>query len=330
MDNGNIPPIPGQAPDEGGRGQYVTPGSAPLQPIYVNVPPQKSSKAPWIILAVICTLLFGFIFGSMYSCSHLLTSSMTGLSGVTGATATAPATSGDTVAVVHLNSTIAGSGSGYITPEVVYTEIQDAEADPNVKAIVLRIDSGGGSAAASEEISAYIANCSKPVVVSIGDICASGAYMAASQSDYIYTMDGATVGSIGVIMTMYNIEELLDKLGISVESITSGEDKDAGAFYNSLTDDQRAALQEEVDLLNAHFIDMVAQGRGLDRDKVAQIATGRTWTGGQAMELGLVDEIGTYEDALDKAAELGGISGDYDAVSFDMATSTLGQLGSLL
>ena len=292
MDEGNgVPPVPyTPEPQQNSAqaGQSQAPAMAytasqqaqgqQMPSIVVNIPAQKSSKAPWIIVIVILGLILACGIISAVSCSSTV-SSLSDMS----STDTVK-TSGNTIAVIHVEGTINAYGDNYVTPETFKSELDAAEADPNVKAIVLRVDSGGGTSASSEEMATYIQECDKPVVVSVTDICASGAYMMASQSDYIYANEGSTVGSIGVIMTKYNIKGLLDELGIQVDQITSGADKADTSIYNGLTDDQRTYLQEQVDEINQSFIDSVAQGRGLDRDKVAELATGRTWTGQQAKE----------------------------------------------
>ncbi|MCL2504316.1 MAG: signal peptide peptidase SppA [Coriobacteriia bacterium] len=213
---------------------------------------------------------------------------------------------------------IAGTGdaySGTITPEYFYELIDDAESNANVKAILLRVDSPGGTVAASEEISEYVAACSKPVVVSIGDVGASGAYMVASQADEIWANKGSAVGSIGVIAQIPNVSGLMDKVGVEFEMITAGENKDTGSPYRKLTDAERALIQGEVDEAYDLFIDIVAEGRNMKRSEVEKLATGWAWSGMQAKEKGLIDELGTYQDALDAAAELGGIEGVYDVVT---------------
>jgi len=285
--------------------------------VIVNMPPQKGNRVLSVVLVVLLSLIL--IAGVLGLVSCVAVSHMVGAGLGSGTSETSMK---DSVAVIHLTGTIGGSGSDKVTPETFREELKAAQDDSHVKAIVLRIDSGGGSSASSEEIASYVAECSKPVVVSVSDMCASGAYYTASQSDYIISDGGATVGSIGVILTKYDARELLDKLGISVDSITSGEDKGATEYYNTLTDAQRDALQTEVDTINAHFIDAVAQGRGMDRDEVAKLATGATWSGYQALDLGLIDEVGTYQDALDKAAELGGLGDDHAVTSFDRSSGT--------
>ncbi len=228
--------------------------------------------------------------------------------------------SGDAVGVIHLDGVIAGTGdslSGVITPEHFLSLLEQAEQDDRVKAILLRVDSPGGTVAASEEISHYVAECPKPVVVSVGDVGASGAYMVSSQADEIWANAGSSVGSIGVISQIPNVSGLMDKVGVEFQVITAGKNKDTGSPYRQLTEDERALIQGEVDDAYELFIDLVATGRQLSEPQVEDLATGWAWNGETAKDMGLVDEIGTYRDALDAAAERGGIEGDYDIVTFD-------------
>lgn len=229
--------------------------------------------------------------------------------------------SGDNVAVIPFSGPIMGTSSGLgssgITPQSFLSLLQQAEEDPSVRAIVLRVDSPGGTVAASEEIAQYVKDAEKPIVVSVGDIDASGAYMVSSQADKIIAVPGSTVGSIGVILEIPNVSGLLDKAGVEFKVITAGEYKDAGSPYRSLTETEVAMLQGEVDEVYNQFVDIVAEGRGMQREDVLKLATGWAWNGTKAKELGLVDEIGTYEDALDAAAELGGIEGDYGVTTLE-------------
>lgn len=233
----------------------------------------------------------------------------------------------EAVAVIRVDGVIAGTGdyySGYITPEFFLDKLQQAEDDDRVKAILLRVDSPGGTVAASEELAEYVRTCSKPVVVSIGDIGASGAYMLASQADEIWAMPGSSVGSIGVIIEIPNVAGLLDKLGVEFQVITAGKYKDAGSPYRELTKQERALIKGEIDDAYKQFIDIVAKGRGMSVAEVTKLATGWAWSGERARELGLIDEIGTYQQALDATADIGGIKGDYDVVTYE------DELGSLL
>ncbi len=227
---------------------------------------------------------------------------------------------GDSIAVIYVDGVIAGTGdyySGYITPEYFNDQLQQAVDDESVKAILLRVDSPGGTVAASEEIAQYVKECPKPVVVSVGDVDASGAYMISSQADEIWAMPGSAVGSIGVIAEIPNVAGLLDKVGVEFTVITAGEYKDAGSPYRPLTEEERGLIQGSVDEAYDQFIDIVAEGRGMKRTEVEELATGWVWGGSTAQELGLIDELGTFEDALDSAADLGKIEGEYDVVYFE-------------
>jgi protease-4 len=229
---------------------------------------------------------------------------------------------GNGIAVIPMDGAIAGSGSaagGIITPEEFLDKLNRAEDDSDVKAIVLRVNSPGGTVAASEEISMYVKAAKKPVVVSVGDVDASGAYMVSSQADKIIALPGSAVGSIGVITEIPNINGLLEKLGIKFVTITAGEYKGAGSPFEALTATETALIQTSVDEVYEQFIDIVAEGRKMKRSEVASLATGWAWNGSQAKELGLVDELGTYEDALRAAAKLGGIKGEYAVVRYDEA-----------
>jgi protease IV len=302
------------------------PPSAEYPPVYqtATVPeplPARRGRGWLVALGVVVLLVFGAIamcgwFGTLVS--GLGTSAL----------------KGDAVALIHINGVIAGtSGSlsgGSVTPEAILDQLQQAEDDKQVKAILLRVDSPGGTVAASEEIATEVGRVSKPVVVSIGDVGASGAYMVSSQADWIVATPGSDVGSIGVILEVANLQTLLDKLGVKFAVITAGEFKGIGSPYRSLTATETKMLQEQVDLAYEQFIDIVAKGRRMPVDEVRKLATGMAWAGTQAKTYGLVDQIGTYNDALDKAARLGKIDGTPDVVEYgrtpygDLLNSLLG------
>jgi protease-4 len=219
------------------------------------------------------------------------------------------------VALVYLTSPIAGVGdSGLlggvtVSPERIIDQLRRADADPTVKAILLRIDSPGGTASASEEIAQAISETKKPVIASIGDMGASGAYMAAAQADQIWSTGASDVGSIGVILELTEYGDLLKKLGVNQFAITAGKYKGVGAPWGTLTAEEHKMLQADIDLVYEQFIDWVAKGRKMDRAKVRDLATGWAWPGQRAKELGLVDHLGNYSDALLAAGKAGGIKG---------------------
>ena len=227
---------------------------------------------------------------------------------------------GNTIAVIPLQGEIAyGStsltGGSVITPENVEGAIQEAESDSTVSAILLDINSPGGSPVASEELMNIINKSEKPVVVWISDVGASGAYLAASSADKIVASPSSMVGSIGVIMELQDLSEYYANLGIDKYSIKAGQYKDMGADYKSLTTEERNMLQEMVDQDYEHFLNIVSDNRHLDKNYTTNIADGKIYTGTQAKNLKLVDETGGKTFALDLAAELGGIKGNYNTIT---------------
>ena len=224
----------------------------------------------------------------------------------------------DQVAVIHVDGVIVGGrgqaglfGDGGGTDAII-RQIQSARDDAEVRAVVIRINSPGGSAPASQEVGEELKKLrasGKVVVASMGDIAASGGYWIAALCDKIYANPGTITGSIGVYIPYANWQELFKKVGISGEKIKSGPHKDMLSPERPMTDKERAIVQEMVDDLYEQFVAVVAEGRKMDPAKVRQLADGRIYTGRQARTLGLVDEMGTMEDAVRSAAKTAGISG---------------------
>jgi protease-4 len=223
---------------------------------------------------------------------------------------------GGKIAVIPLSGTIADASqaglltSSGITPALVRGYLSRAEEDGSVKAVVLRIESPGGSAAASQEITNEILRfkeeTGKPVVVSMGDMAASGGYYISAYADRIVANPATLTGSIGVISELIYIEGLLEKLGLEMEIIKAGEHKDMG--IRPLTDEERQIMQAITDELYEQFVDTVAEGRNLSPATVRKLATGQLYTGSQALELGLVDELGGLDRAIELAVELAGLT----------------------
>ncbi|ACX51228.1 signal peptide peptidase SppA, 36K type [Ammonifex degensii KC4] len=232
------------------------------------------------------------------------------------------------IGLIYLTGVIAGEGGASplfgSTADVrgVIEALGRAEEDPSIKAVVLRIDSPGGSAAASQEISdavRRVQKAGKKVVVSMGDTAASGAYWVAAGADKIVALPSTITGSIGVIFETANLSGLYHKLGIQKEILKSGPFKDMGSESRPLTPEERAILQGMVDDIYQQFVDHVAQGRHLPRQKVLELADGRVFTGRQAKELGLVDELGDLHTAVQEAAHLAGIKGKPEVVELGKA-----------
>ena len=199
----------------------------------------------------------------------------------------------------------------------IVDEIKEHAKDHSIKAIILRIDSPGGAVGPSQEIYDEVkkASAEKHIVVSMGSIAASGGYYIASPADMIFANPGTLTGSIGVIMEIPNLEGLMTKIGVRTEVIKSGRHKDMASAFRKMEKEDRELLQGVLDNVHEQFIRAVAEGRKLSVDGIRPIADGRIFTGEQAKGLKLVDELGTLEDAIGKAAELAGISGEPEVVS---------------
>jgi protease-4 len=203
--------------------------------------------------------------------------------------------------------------SGVITSgDDVVEALRDFQHAPSVKAVVVRVDSPGGGVAASQEIYHAITELrgKKPVIASLGGVAASGGYYVASACDAIVANPGSLTGSIGVIMEMGNVQELLQKIGVQAEVLKAGAFKDMGSPVRPLTDEERAIFQQMIDSVHTQFITAVADGRKMDTEKVRALADGRIYSGEQAQTLGLVDKLGGLREAIDMAAERGGIVGE--------------------
>jgi protease IV len=184
--------------------------------------------------------------------------------------------------------------------------------DPSIKAIVLRVDSPGGGVASSQEIYEEVKRVrahGKLVVASLGSVAASGGYYIACVADRIFANAGSVTGSIGVIVQLANAEDLLRKVGLASTVITSGPFKDSGNPTRALRPEEREVFQALVDDVYQQFVEAVAQGRNLPVDDVRRAADGRIYTGRQAKTLRLVDELGSFQDAVTYAASTMGIVG---------------------
>lgn len=294
---GQVPPQPMQ---------YANPG-----PNYYQ--PQKKGKA-WVVGLAIVIALFLLMAIGMFSCTSLLNSLVN--STLAGYSDESSFTTGNTIAVINIDGTIQYDGTTN-SPEGLKEQLDKAEENNDIKAVVLRVNSGGGVATAGEEMSHYVKEFSKPIVVSSASINASAAYEISSQADYIFTAKTTAIGSIGTIMSVTDLSGLYEMLGISIENITSSENKDAGSGNRPLTEEERAYYQDLVNQVNETFLESVAEGRNMSIEEVRALATGMTFTGMMGVENGLADEIGTLEDACDKAADLAGIS-SYDTITLDI------------
>ena len=217
---------------------------------------------------------------------------------------------------ISIHGAIYGSASGRPWEhgmEQWNRHIQAMADKPEIKAIVLDINSPGGSVGAVQELYSTIERVrnekKKPVVTLVGDLCASGGMYLAVASNKIVAHPGSLVGSIGVIFETMNAQQLLSKIGVSMNPVKSGKMKDIGSPARAMTPAERAVLQALINDAYGQFVDAVAKGRNLPVDKVKPLADGRIFSGPQALQLGLVDQLGDSRDAIELAAKLANLSG---------------------
>jgi protease-4 len=216
------------------------------------------------------------------------------------------------------SSGLFGSGEN---PVALFRERLDrAAADPRVKAVVLRVNSPGGAVTASDvmyqDLLKFRQATGKPVVCCMMDVAASGAYYLAMACDAVYAHPTTVTGSIGVVMSLYNAHGLATKIGVTSDPIKSGPIKDIMNPLREMTDVERAILQDMVNRFYAQFVRVVAAGRRLPEERVRELADGRLYTGEQARELGLVDQVGYLDDAIAAAKSLAGLD-DAAVVAYD-------------
>lgn len=244
----------------------------------------------------------------------------------------------DAVAVVYVEGAIQSGdqggvfGGGGAYSDQILRWLQRAQDDRSVKAVVLRVDSPGGGVTASDEIRNQVLKVQqkKPVVASFGSLAASGGYYISAPATKIVANETTITGSIGVITIVPNVQGLLEKLGVETYVFTSGPHKDETAGLRPLTEADRKVLQGTIDEAYGRFVSVVSQGRKMSQEAVKGLADGRIYTGKQAKELGLVDEIGDLAEATRLAAELGGIKGDPRVVRYRSGGGFLSGSGSAL
>jgi len=215
-------------------------------------------------------------------------------------------TSGEKIALIRVEGVILDS-------KEILDELEQFEKNPSVKALLLRIDSPGGAVAPSQEIYEEVKKLREKgeikVVASMGSVAASGGYYIAAATDKIVANPGTLTGSIGVILELANVEGLLEKIGVKSVVIKSGANKDLGSPFRTMSPQEQKLLQSVLDDVHDQFIEAVAEGRGMSEEEVRPLADGRIFSGRQAKEMGLVDELGNLQDAIQLAADMVGIKG---------------------
>src|SRR5690606_38292600 len=227
--------------------------------------------------------------------------------------------SGNEIAVIVAEGTILPGESDQQTQPLVGADtyvklIRRARTNDRIKAIVLRIDSPGGEFQSSDLIwnELRLASRAKPVIASMSDYAASGGYYLAMACDSIVASPSTVTGSIGVFGIMFDLSDFFDeKLGITFDEVRTGKFGETFTVTRPLTEEERAVWQQELDESYETFLEKAAEGRGMTKDAVRAVAAGRVWTGEQAAEIGLVDILGSFDEAVRIAAERAGVSDDY-------------------
>ena len=211
--------------------------------------------------------------------------------------------SGPKVGIVEINMPITNS-------KKAVDDLNYFNRKSNIAAIVVRLETPGGGVAASQEIYEKVRKISKfsdkPIIASMGGVAASGGYYIALGADTIMANPGTATGSIGVIMSYPIIGEMIDKMGIQYETIKSGSLKDSGSPFRNITSEERKYFQGLIDDLHGQFLSVVAKERNIPMDQAAELANGQVYSGKQAVENGLIDMLGTFEDAVLLAAREAG------------------------
>ena len=297
---------------------YAAPATThrpPPPPMYVPPPgglqPPRKGMHGCVIALLVC---LGFLV-----VGGLVATLIGGLMPMGGRRESAFGGGGDHVGLITISGVI---GAGDEAPSLfgssapgemsLSKQLRDAAKDDSVKSVLLRIDSPGGSAAASQAIYKEVLRLreKKPVVVSMGDVAASGGYYIASASDWIVAGPATMTGSIGVITGSMNYGGLAKRFGVTDQTITSGPFKDTGNPMRTMRPDEKALMKTMIDEIYMQFVADVAKGRKMKVEEVRRLADGRVYTGSQAKRVKLVDELGNFRDALDVAAKRGKIQGE--------------------
>ncbi len=284
--------------------------------------------------AVKALLIFLVVFSCITLAGKVFAQSWFGSSGNSG---------GERISLISVEGAISGSaataspfGEAGASSMVIAEQLHSAARNNEIKGVLLRVNSPGGSAAASDEIYQgvmAVRNAGKPVVVSMGDVAASGGYYISAAADKIYANGATLTGSIGVIFSLMNWEELADKWGVDDVTIHAGEYKDIGSPWRQMTAPEREMMQELLDDVHEEFMQAVIAGRSsapnpMTEEQVRSAATGMIYTGTKAKELGLVDEIGGLEVAKAEIRKMANVGADFP-IEPDAVPSLLEELFGL-
>ncbi len=300
---------------------------------------KQNRSALWALLGV----LVGFTL-PVFACIGVLLVMTLGLAGLGNQAAPSPISAihdsgpltGPAVAIIEITGPIV---SGRVSPissadaaaaADIIDQIEQAALDSEVRAILLYVNSPGGAVVPSDEIYAALQDVRIPIVVQMGDVAASGGYYLSMAADYIVANPNTLTGSIGVISTFPDAHDLLEKIGVEINVITAGEVKDFGSPYREMGPEEQAYWEALINEVYQGFIEIVAEGRGFDAETARSLADGRVYSGRRALDLGLVDALGYQQDAIAKAAELGGITGEPRVIRYQKYSTLSSLLGESL
>lgn len=253
-----------------------------------NLQAPETQRSPWLLILVVLILLTVFSFGVVGCVAFFVASD--GLE--TG-----------NVAVIPVKGVIVGNrgtdlfATGYTISSDVVEQIEKAESDPAIQAMVIEINSPGGSAVASAEIATALHDAKKPTIAVIREVGASGAYWVASATDHVIAHEVSITGSIGVFASYLQYGDLLTRFNVSYERFVAGEHKDMASPYREMTSEEKELYQKTINAMHAVFIREVATARNLDYETVEVLATGQIYLGSEALDLGLVDQLGGKQEA---------------------------------
>lgn len=198
-------------------------------------------------------------------------------------------------------------GGGGLSADEIVKQIEIANSNKHVAAIILELNTPGGTVVASEDIAKAVEKSEKPVVAWMREIATSGGYWIAASTDEIIADPASITGSIGVTGSYLSFEGLFNEYGVKYERLVSGPYKDTGTPFRNLTAQEQSLMQGKINYINELFIDHVSQSRGMDREDVKRVATGEIFLGSEALNLGLVDKLGSKDEAVGSAENLAGI-----------------------
>jgi len=252
-------------------------------------------KHPFLIASLVVAGVFTFFLLVVFTAGMFRTGSVVSV--------------GDKLGILEVAGSIVDSRQ-------MIEQIKEFRERSNIKAVVIRIDSPGGGVGPSQEIYSELKRLAeeKPLVVSMGSVAASGGYYLAVAGERIFANPGTITGSIGVIMSFPNYQELMGKVGIQTEVVKSGRFKDVGSATRSFSEADRTLLQGMIDDVHQQFVEAVSAGRHMPIDRLQPFVDGRIFTGRQAKDIGLIDELGTLNDAIKYAATVAGMDDDPDLV----------------